>query len=548
MALLDDIGKSIGRVRQWATGSNEDVPFEEMQKALVQTGMAEPTTETPRSLFHDPYSVLDWGGWRQRPSAMTYETLRQMSVQNTVISAIIQTRTNQVAQFCRPQQGTYDKGYRVILRDRRDNKRKMTRAEQKLASELEQMLETTGLLLPDERASDRDSFRHFMKKATRDTLVYDQLCIELIRDRKKRVSRFICLPAETIRPAVADIEHLTPEQARERVAYVQVFDSTIIAEYGIDDLVWAVMNPRSDLRANGFGFAPAEMLIQCVTAWLYGFQHNSAFFTNGAAIKGILNIKGTVPDRQLRAFRRMWYSMVAGAANAWKTPILNSEDIQWVSMHANNRDMEFNAWMDWLTKLTCSVFGIDPVEINFIFSSGGKNGSMFDHRPNEREVIESKDRGLVPLMDFYTDTINRHVIWELAPELEFSFTGLDAKSETKERERAKAEVSTTRTINEIRAERDDEPLADGDIILNPVYLQYLQGKQQGAGGEQPDLGMGEEPSEQPDDEVVESLEGSPEEEPEDGLPASQEDALAASYEITGLAERLEKSLTKGTGT
>jgi hypothetical protein len=289
MGLLDNIASTAGQLRNWVGESDEDVPFDEMHKALSETGLAQPTEEKPRALFHDPYSVMDWGGWRQRPSSLTYEALRQMSVQNTVIAAIIQLRTNQIAQFARPQQGVYDKGYRVVLRDRRDNTKQMTDEEQKMAAELEAMLETTAVLLPDERPSDRDSFRSFLKKSSRDMLTYDQWCFEKIRDRSGKVSRFICLPGETIRPAVADVEHMTPEQLRDRVSHVQVYDNTVISEFGVDDLAWCISNPRSDLRTNGFGFAPTEQIVRLVTAWLYGFEYNTRFFTQGSAIKGVLN-------------------------------------------------------------------------------------------------------------------------------------------------------------------------------------------------------------------------------------------------------------------
>ena len=831
MGFISDIAdRGKAEILRWAGGSDEDVPLDTMMKALEGTGLAEPTEETPRAMFHDPYSIQDWGGWRQRPSSLTYESLRQMAVQNTVIASIIQLRTHQVSQFCRPQQGVYDRGYRVILRDRRDNKRSMTKQEQKLASSIEAMLETTGLLLDGERPSDRDSFRSFMRKSTRDILTYDQWCAlpgtmitmsdgtekpieavrpgdnvlthsgrvrpvveamcrpytgtmhrfvyrggsvaftskhpsfiaekneqptwveaaavragqyatypvpqrrptplpvvapwgecssedayivglyvaegfsvgvesrfslsewdvvqrvvqwaaakdwrcvvtedgenawlvrltgnkqasawlrdscgdgavnkrvppgvllaereaqcaflrgvldgdghwkgavvvlsttapallsglralsgmlgwyltwsetgnaargwlrcwqacfsgeafraamatagtqvdaptqegrariqcvegtyrlpisrtesfevadqlvynleveddhsyiangiathncyEKIRDKAGRVSRFVCLPAETIRPAVVDFEHMAAEQMRDRVAYVQVYDNTIISEFGVDDLAWNIMNPRSDLRANGFGFAPTEQIIRLVTAWLYGFSYNQKFFTQGSAVKGVLNIKGSIPDRQLRAFRRMWYSMVSGVQNAWRTPILNSEDIQWISMHTNNRDMEFSAWMDWLTKMTCAVYGIDPVEINFIFGNTGQSQSLGQSRPNADELTESKDKGLRPLTDFITDSINQHIVWEAAPELEFTFAGLDAKAEGKERERRTTEVKSYRTVDEIRAEMDLDPLPDdlGAAILDPTWLQFANNKQmmeQQAQGGQP---------------------------------------------------------------
>jgi hypothetical protein len=491
---FEALAKALGESEE----DGEDIPFDKMRDALVRSGLAEPTEEKPRALFHDPYAVTDWGGWRERPSSMTYETLRMMSVKNTVIASIIQIRCNQVAQFGRPQQGPYDKGYRIIPRDRRDKKKVLTPAEKKQAAEIERMLETTGFLLPGEKPADRDSFRTFLRKATRDILTYDQWAFEKIRDRKGRVSRFIALPSESIRPASADIEHMDVKSLRERVSHVQVYEDTPIAEFSPEDIAWCVMNPRSDLRANGFGFSYIEMLVSLVTAWLYGFEYNQRFFMQGSAIKGILNVKGAIPDRQLRAFRRMWYSMVSGVSNAWKTPILNSEDLQWVPLHVNNREMEYGQWMDWLTKLTCAVFGIDPVEINFIFGNSGQSSSLNQSRPNAAEVQESKDKGLVPLMDHIADNLNMHIIWELAPDFEFAFTGFDAQAEEKEQEGRIKAVTNYKMIDEVRALYEDDPLPNGmgQLILNPTYMQWAMQKEQAAmggppGGGEGDMGMGD---------------------------------------------------------
>lgn len=233
MGLLDDARAFLGSVLMKAGAdlqTEEDISFEQMQEALAQTGLAEPTEEKPRALFHDPYSVMDWGGWRERPSVLTYDTLRQMAMKNTVIAACIQVRVNQVAQFARPQQGRYDKGYKIVLRDRRDKRRSMSTLEAAQAAEIERMLETTGFLLPDEKPSDRDSFKDFCKKAVRDIIVYDQWCFEKIRDRAGRISRFVALPSETIRPAVADIEHMDPAELRNRVVDAQHCRRVVLGE------------------------------------------------------------------------------------------------------------------------------------------------------------------------------------------------------------------------------------------------------------------------------------------------------------------------------
>ena len=66
--------------------------------------------------------------------------------------------------------------------------------------------------------------------------------------------------------------------------------------------------------------------------------------------------------------------------------------------------------------------------------------------------------------------------------------GFDAKAEDKEREARMLEVTKVKTVDEIRAEMDQDPLPDGlgEIILDPTFLQWVQGKQgmeqEGEGG------------------------------------------------------------------
>jgi hypothetical protein len=145
--------------------------------------------------------------------------------------------------------------------------------------------------------------------------------------------------------------------------------------------------------------------------------------------------------------------------------------------------------MDWLTKLICAIYGADPIEINFIFGNSGQTSSLSQTRPNAEEVTESKDKGLRPLLTHLEDHLNQHILWELNPDFEFSFTGYDAKAEDKETDRRAKQVKTHKTINEIRAEENEEPLPGklGDIILDPVFQAHYQAEmgqaqEEGGGG------------------------------------------------------------------
>ncbi len=135
--------------------------------------------------------------------------------------------------------------------------------------------------------------------------------------------------------------------------------------------------------------------------------------------------------------------------------------------------------------------------------------------------------------------------------MEFAFTGLDAKAESKERKRRTEEVKSYRTVNEIREEQDMDPLENGDIILDPVYLQYTQGKEMGGGGGE-DLGPGE--SDGSEDRFGDDFEGGGGEdlgpgeegdedtEPGDQLERSQRNLLLQTAKFQRqVTERLQKS-------
>jgi hypothetical protein len=174
--------------------------------------------------------------------------------------------------------------------------------------------------------------------------------------------------------------------------------------------------------------------------------------------------------------------------------------------------------MDWLTKLICSVFEIDPTEINFIFGNTGQKSALSSTRPNEDEVTESKDKGLMPLAEFIEDSINMHVVWDLNPDFEFCFAGINAKEEEKQRDAWIKEAKSHKTVNEIRAEQDMDPLPKGDIILDSVWAQMSGAGGQGEGGGEPGGPLDNLPPghEEDDAEKDEEGVGDEEQEPDQG--------------------------------
>lgn len=460
----DQMGTPTGEAHMEADGS--------VAEAAAAPIPEDPAVSPPKSMFWDPFAVVEQLGYKERPSAISYGTLRAMTYRMPIVNAIIQNRVNQVAAFATPQHNRHQIGFRVSMRD---SEASPMPADRKWIKEMEALIMRTGVT-NNPRGRGPAPFETFLRKVVWDTLVYDQMCFEIVPNRKGEPAEWYPVDAATIR--LADSARAYVEDDLDKATkLVQIYDGLIVNEYTQDEMCFGVRNPRTDIRLHGYGTSELEMLITVITALLFAWQYNQNFFTQGSAQKGILNFKGAIPEPQMRAFRRHWYQMLSGVENAWRTPITNAEELQWVSMQTNNRDMEFNAWMDFQIKVACAMYSMDPIELNFKYGNVGQKQSMNEGN-NKEKITESKERGLRPILRFVSNCINSYILWPINENFEFQFVGLDALTRQDVADLNQKRGKTSITVNELRAEDDQPPIEGGDIILDPTFLQYKQMVQQ----------------------------------------------------------------------
>jgi hypothetical protein len=446
----------------------------------------EKATEDPKSLFWDPFSIIEQLGYKDRPSQISYGTLRAMAWRCPIVEPILRLRLDQMGAFCVPQHDKYRMGYRLKLRD---TEREPTKAELKWIQDMEPIIQRTGVT---DNPKGRDNFETFVKKVMRDSLVYDQMTFEVVPNRKGQPAEWYAVDASTIRLA-SSASTFIDEDDTKVTRFVQIYDGMVIAEWPQGDFCFAVRNPHTDIRLSGYGVSELELLIHTVTAFLYSWEYNKRFFSQGSTTKGIINFKGAIPNTQLHAFRQQWYQMISGVENAWRTPVVSTAsdaELQYVDLHKSNRDMEYGAWMDFLIKNICSMYKTDPIEINFKYGNVGQRSGL-QEASNTEKITESKERGLRPLLRFMAQQINDYIIHPINPEFEFEFVGLDAQTRENVAQLNTTRVKTFMTVDEIRAEEDKPPLPDGkgEVILDPTWLQASQ-MVQGIPGEG-DMGEGE---------------------------------------------------------
>lgn len=430
----------------------------------------------PKSLAYNPYDVVAAVDHRERPSSMTYGAMEMIGRSVPVIADIVNVRTNQVKMFCAIPEDKYSPGFRVRHIDWRNTT--PTRQQRARATELEEVLLHTGYHDP-EVPDDSTPLGAFAQMFLHDSLHYDQGNFEIVPDAKGRPSYFTCVDASTVRLLDASQRPINDVYA------VQVIDGAIITDFQRSELAFCIRNPRSSVLSHGYGISEIETLVKEITGFLYGMEYNRKAFTNGSTTKGILNFKGgTMPEKQLQAFRRHWYAQVAGVSNAWRTPITNAEDLQWINLQMSNRDMEYSAWMDFLIKIACARYLIAPEEVNFTYGNAGQAQAM-GQAPIEEKLKASRDLGLRPLVRWFFDQLNRNFIQRIDPEYEAVAVGLDDKGREAEADLLEKQTRVFLTVDEARGRMELPAMGEdngGNVILNATWLQFMQQKMMMEGG------------------------------------------------------------------
>lgn len=374
-----------------------------------------------------------------------------------------------------------------------------------------QMVMNCGSLEDRSFEDKRWNFESLLRAIVRDSLTYDQYGIERVYDKgsggegTEKIHHWIPVDAGTIRFATPALKQnkgqianefgydiLYPEKELEALEesdaiqldegkldadeykWVQVIRGKVERAFTEKELCVGMRNPTTDIYANGYSLPELEVLMNTISSHIFTENYNRLYFTQGFSAKGILHIKAPLPRRKLEAFRMQWNHLLKGNKNSFQTPIVSGmEDIQWIPLTQNHSDMEFSNWMNYLIKVICSIYQIDPVEIGFgMKEEGGRGGSLGGDNTKEKMKM-SKEKGLRPLLTHLQTFLNQHIVSKISDEYELIFVGLDDESQNDAIERQEKEVKFKKTVNEIRAEDNLPPLDGCDkLILDPNYMNW----------------------------------------------------------------------------
>lgn len=482
------------RFRLIEKAAKSDNPTDMIAAAQTIDKMQHKPQENAKAYFIDPLQFSANLGYKDKMFSLTYTTLRRMA-KTPIINSIIKTRKNQIADFAEPQADRYNTGFVIRKKAKMGVEQKMDESDKKIANAITDFIMNCG----GQSSWTNDDFDTFIRKIVEDSLTFDQMTFECVRNRRGKLEYFVATDAATFRIAESAFRTDYNNQFFHRLGtgiyadenltnldkaingyypqYVQVYQTAVVNEFYPWELCFGVRNPSTFINANGYGCSELEDLINVVTALLWGDEYNRRFFSQGSAPKGLLRIKGGMNEKVLQQFKQQWQAMISGVMQSWKTPVVEA-DVDWIDLQKNNRDMEYSSWMEYLIKLACAIYSIDPTEIGWDISRSGGNSGLFEGSQAER-LQHSKDKGLYPILKFIQRKINKYIVEQINPDFEFVFMGLNGMTIEKELEMDIKKIGSFATINEIREKWDMKPIEEiGDIIENSVFYQALNSKKQ----------------------------------------------------------------------
>ena len=208
-----------------------------------------------KSYVIDPFQFQSNFGYKDKPFSLSYSSLKRMS-KVPVINAIIKTRKNQIADFAEPQADKYSTGFIIKKKSNYNNNKvgdSLTKQEEATIQYLTEFILNCG----EKHDWEGDDFDSFIRKVIDDSLVYDQMTFEVIRNRKGIPTQFIATDASTFRIAdsIDDEEYANRRNVgiankKQQVkgyypSYVQIVNNEVVAEFYPWELCFGLRKGRN---------------------------------------------------------------------------------------------------------------------------------------------------------------------------------------------------------------------------------------------------------------------------------------------------------------
>lgn len=438
------------------------------------------------------------------------EVLKRISIQDDLVAAIVNTRSQMVSAFGRPQPDRFSTGYVIEaepgLVDKLDEHQKEKL--QKQIERAEKILLTCG---QTKGWADHKSitFASFLFQQARNAVVFGRCATEIIwvhdNHGEKKFHSFRPIDAGTIyqanplKSAAQQVrenalhilerlanKRLQPERyVKDEYTWVQVIEGRPLQAFTNEECVVHNFYPCTDIELGGYPLTPLDTVISAVTTHINITTHNKLYFQSGRAARGMIVFKSDdISEQVVEPIRQQFMANINGVGNAWRMPIFgvgSGDDVTWQAIDGGERDMEFQYLSDTNARVILSAFQMSPEELpGYAHLSRGTNNQALSESNNEYKLEAHRDVGIRPLIAQMQNHINERLLPLIDPELakiaSIKFVGLDVDTAEKESARIQQDMAVHMTYDEVLDQTEKKPVGKewgGQFPLNPQWQQAL---------------------------------------------------------------------------
>ena len=438
------------------------------------------------------------------------EVLKRIGIQDDLVAAICNARSNQLSSFGRPQPDRFSTGFKIEpepgLLEKLDDKAKKDLQDRISKAELKILScgETKGW-----KDTEALSFGQFMYMCTRNACLFGRIAVEAINvdgmDGKKRFHSFRPIDAGTIYRAAPQKEagdavrkqarklleqiknkDLEPERFQDdEYTWVQVISGRPVQAFTAEECLVHNFYPVTDVELDGYPLTPLDTIITAVTTHINIGNHNKLYFQSGRAARGMIVIKSDdADDGVIKHIRQQFQASINSVGNAWRMPIFGvgtDDDIGWYPIDNSSRDMEFQYLSDTNARVILSGFQMSPEELpGYAHLSRGTNNQALSESNNEYKLEAHRDVGIRPLLAQFQNFVNSKILplidEELSKTCSLKFVGLDVETAEKESTRLQQDMAVHMSMDEVLDKVEKKPVGKewgGQFLLNPQWQAVL---------------------------------------------------------------------------
>ncbi|QDP67984.1 MAG: putative portal protein [Prokaryotic dsDNA virus sp.] len=229
----------------------------------------------------------------------------------------------------------------------------------------------------------------------------------------------------------------------------------------IEDIVHIKLpNPKNPFR----GQSPLGSVSSDVEAEKFSSQYNRAFFQNSAEPNGVIQFEGTLTDSQYERLRYQWNRQHQGTTNSHKVAILEG-GASWHTNTLTQRDMQFRDLRVMNRDVIMGVYGMPKHILGIAEDVNRANAEASEYtfarwvlKPRLERIKAKLNEQFIPLYNDKTLFIDYDTPVPADIDRNLSIADQGFKS-------------GYITRNEARIKVGLEPMADGDIFMEPLSSQ-----------------------------------------------------------------------------